>query len=299
MTLDEKTIIDILKVSRINGEPIYISDKPFTNIILKIIKLMYPKLYDVLIILLKPDNENPYKITIIRKDHAYNTLLKDYYTRYFKNRFDRKKYNIKLSKYRLFPEANNLIRDSYTKKPFIDRFGDRNIRESEKQQSLLAEILEDNIYSDIFDFYINHLMFEKLDVNKIIKKLKFEHNYSQTLGENKNIFEQEFERNFKKLLRSLSQEELILFNKAISGSRRMRDKYEIDVGSKSRGQVLPSNSELRKYPILHTCFDSMEIVYVTDFINTYFNFNGNNKLTNVVKEDWLTYMRLVDNITIS
>jgi hypothetical protein len=297
MTLDEKTIINILKVSRINGEPIYISDKPFANKILKIIKLMYPKLYDVLIILLKPDNEDPYKITRIRKDPSYNTLLKDSYTRYFKNSFDRKNYNIKPSKYTPFPEANNVISDSYTKKALKNRLGDRNIREYENEQDLLAEILEDDIYSDIFDFYTTHLMFEKLDVNKIIEKLQFSHEYSKRLGENKNRFEQDFKKNFIKLLKSLSEKELILFNKAISGSRRMRDKYVIEVGSKHRAETLPENSELRKFPILHTCFDSMEIVYVTDFIDTYFKFSGNGSLTNVGKEDWLKYMRLVDNIT--
>lgn len=96
-------------------------------------------------------------------------------------------------------------------------------------------------YKNFLDFYLSHFINFRLNVEDIINNIEYK-------GELKN--QDTFKEKFENLLRSLNEEELILFNKVISGTSSLRNKYII---------VLYKGTVFR-LPAYHTCFNTMDIL---------------------------------------
>ena len=114
------------------------------------------------------------------------------------------------------------------------------------------------------DFYLSHFIKFTLTVEDIIKNIQYNIGITTT-----NDFKSEFE----KLLKSLSQEELISFNIAISGTSTLRSKYEINV----------TNTNNSWLPDFHTCNNQMNIPYNNKFKEHFFNeTNGKNNFMMII-----------------
>jgi hypothetical protein len=105
------------------------------------------------------------------------------------------------------------------------------------------------IYTNYLEFYITHFIDMKLDINILLERLEFR------ITRNINNVEYDiFKTDFKNLLKSLTDNELILFNILISGSRKIRDKYIIYIYDTDG-----NNRDL--LPVYHSCSIQMDIKY--------------------------------------
>lgn len=208
LEIDTLTKIKILKLSKINKNPIYLEDIELQNIILKMIESQF--------------SSNKARI-------AYN-LFKFNYELIFTKRL-----------------LNNNIENNVN----IDSIND----------SIWNEIFEGKFYVDIYDFYLSHFINVKLNIENIIQKMDF------VTDQLSNIELDNFKNKFKKLLESLDEDELKLFNMVISGSAIEQSKYIINIY-----RMMGPNSI---YPKYHTCFSAMEITHLNLFNDTYLNFESN------------------------
>ena len=115
----------------------------------------------------------------------------------------------------------------------------------------------------------------KINVDDLIHKLEFKfnlyHNQSNTIN---------FQNLFKKLLKSLDENELKLFNIVISASTIIQDKYTINVIN----NVVSSNYRL---PTYQTCFSTMDIGSISSFLRHFLCKDSNNKITDDCKNKFV------------
>ena len=126
-----------------------------------------------------------------------------------------------------------------------------------------------NIYNDLTDFYISHFINFKLDINEIINNLDISFDiYSEYRLINVSE-ENRIKNNFVEILKALSQEELVIFNRCISGTVRLLKKYKINFNKITK----PLETNLKdtvefKYRIkvitAHTCFFTFDLCYSSD-----------------------------------
>ena len=237
--IDDLTKIKILKLSKINKNPIFLDDIILKNKILNTIKKNYPF-----------QNNNS-------KKNILSMLLN---------------YNLELILTNT--SINNVVNNKNS-----------NLENNNLNESILTEILKDNHYVDIVDFYISHFINIKLNIDSIIDKIEFV-NHIEDNANNSNISIEHieiFENKFKKLLRSLSEEELILFNLCISGSSIEQPKYEVNLYSATTEII---------YPIYHSCFSRMDIINIRLFRSRYLDFSLNSNVKEECKRNFVDSLNL-------
>ena len=114
------------------------------------------------------------------------------------------------------------------------------------------------IYKNFLDFYFSHFINFELLVDDIINNLTFI-----------NATTEEFKLKFKALLKSLSQEDLKKFNACISGSFRLRPEYIINI---------LNFTTVSNFSTYHTCSSTMDIHGMNNFITNFLQFEKNNSI---------------------
>jgi hypothetical protein len=110
--------------------------------------------------------------------------------------------------------------------------------------------------SSIYNFYMSHFVQQKITKESFIKNLK----YITFINDNQIIYENEIIINeFTVFFESLTEEEIYILNKTISGSTyKLSQKYEINI-----------IRNISNFTIMfHTCFNRMDINY-NYFVNEY------------------------------
>ena len=254
--IDVITILKILRFSKINQLPIYLIDTTLKNTVLEKI------------------------ISGIKKDHSKAILEKLllYEGEYFgindlrlsmlndNNNNNEKDYaEINYAEINYEKIKSNTI----NKIKILNKNKDVNYRNNQSNNPIMVEIddyIREGYYKNYLDFYLSHFIKFTLNVEDIIERIKYDPPTE---------FEEEFKKEFNKLLRSLSEEELTLFNKAMTGISTLRDVYKIHLYNYS-------NSLL--FPVFHTCSNTMDIQYNNQFKERFFNnVNGKENFVEAVK----------------
>ena len=219
-SINDKEKLKLLKISKINKNPLYL-----------------------------PDN--------ILKNNILNIILSKYDSKY-------KKIIRKLLNYKI---------DEHFVKNLIEKDDDNIPINIDLSNLLDTEILNDNVYENIIDFFISHFINIKLNIDSIINKLEF--SYHEISIKEQNFFK----GIFIKLLKELNEEELIIFNKFISGSCIEQDKYVINI---FKDEMLPSiwvsnKNNSKRYIqckiVQHTCFQRLDIYNYLLFLKNYVYIN--------------------------
>ena len=217
LLLNNIILLKILKISKINKNPIYLINDNLKNIILKIIFRDFDKKY----------------INIIIK--LLNFETEDFFTK-------------ELLCNEVKQEVNQEVNQE------VDQVNEEILKYCEDKK----------YYNDIIDFYICHFINFKLNVEEIIKKMIFSNNNNDESYINSKLDSIE---KFKYLLRSLTNEELNIFNQHISGNFIEQNTYKI---------VLFKKNHLSHFAS-HTCFTTFDIYNIDTFLREYYDEDGTDR----------------------
>jgi len=242
--LQDENIIDVLVLSKVNDNPIYINNNKLKILILNKIVSDIKKhlnknfIYNFLYNEGKIDYSNPGSFLFDETNNLSNTNYSEAaIKKYIKNKTNSNKNIIDsqllLNKNIINSQNNSLLK--YISSEFIDN---------------------NNVYKNFLDFYISHFINFELSADNIINKLNFL-NMNTT---------PEFKLKFKALLKNLSGEELKKFNSCISGSFKEQPVYTIEIMS---GNII------NNYSTYHTCFSKMDIWGMENFITNFLQFENN------------------------
>lgn len=95
-----------------------------------------------------------------------------------------------------------------------------------------------------------------------------------------------FKTNFIKLIETLDDSEILLFNNAISGSNLLQQQYTILVLNQNQRRI-----EL--WPTYHTCFNRMDIESYISFSEHYLKLDSNGKIENDCKTKFIRSVNFV------
>jgi WD40 repeat protein len=240
--LQDENIIDVLVLSKVNDNPIYINNNKLKILILNKIVSNIKKhlnknfIYNFLYNDGKIDYSNPSSFLLDGTNNLSNTNYSEAaIKKYIKNKTNSNKNIINsqlLSNKNIINSQNNSLL-KYISSEFIDK---------------------NNVYRNFLDFYISHFIKFELSADDIINKL----NFLNTTPE--------FKLKFKALLKNLSGEELKKFNSCISGSFKEQIIYTIEI---MRGNII------NNYSTYHTCFSKMDIWGMENFITNFLQFENN------------------------
>jgi hypothetical protein len=260
--LSDEEIINILVFSKVNNDSIYIENNTLKELILKKVTSSIKKHLNKNFIY----NFLKYEGNLNNEDATYekpetiflnrtNNLSETNYSptaikKYIKNKFNSNKNKFRNNKY--FLKRENII--------------DEENNDLIHYISALFFINGNRIYANFLDFYISHFINFSLNVDDIINNLNFENATP------------DFILKFKGLLKNLSEEELKKFNECISGSSKLQPEYII--------KIITYSNKKSKYSIYHTCFSTMDIYGIDNFIEIFLQFenNSNDYKKLVIKE---------------
>ena len=277
-TLKEYDVINILKimaVSKINCNPIYYKNNNLKNIILNKIKELYDTnieknvAYNILDYISIEDEEhiiNNKNIYLSKNnigkiqnyfvnESIYNERMEDIKNKYIKN------INLEKTNDEIIQQIKNRI---------INKNNNKLFERKDEIIELINLFIKNKIYINFYDFYLSHFILEKITIDSLLKNLKF--NYDERI-KNININKNEIENKFKELFKSFTDNELYLFNKAISGKSLSMSKknYIINIFNYNTSSPI----------VFHTCFNSMDF-YITEYNLKYFE----------NKEDFINVLKL-------
>jgi len=251
--IDLNIIIRILRFSKINKLPIYINDETLKNLVLeKIISGVKREHSKGILQKLLLYNGDVFSIDDLRL-HSENLNLN-----FSGNNYE----TIKSETIKKIKEKNNEKNNKYNNSKETNSKKTNSKKTNNNNPIIEIKKYIPKIYKNYLDFYLSHFIKFTFNAEDIIKNIKYE---------NEN---DEFKENFENFLKSLSQEELILFNIAISGTSTLRSEYQIN--------VVYTNG--LKLPDFHTCYNQMNIHYSIEFKNKYFNkVNGKENFMDVIR----------------
>ena len=167
-------------------------------------------------------------------------------------------------------KVNNIIKKRYIENKNSLMF-DYNTNYS--SISLIDYFIEKEIYLNYLDFYVSHFLNSSINVDTLNSKLKFRYTRN-TENQDK------FEKLFKNLLRSLNDDELKLFNIAISASTHIQHEYIINITD------YYTNNNFR-YPVYHSCFVTMDIDSSNSFLKHFLCTDSDNEITDTCKNKFV------------
>lgn len=227
ISLEDK--IKILIMSKINKNPIYIKNDIFKSFLLLKIRQMF-----------KSDTDK----NIIY--HILNGTINNENLKYIVN-----------------SESSNLNTNSNYINTIKSIYKNKNIENFLNYYDKILENIQEqymnkeNIYINYIDFYVSHFIKFHIDKNEIIEKIEFVLKY-----QNNNNKINAFKIRFIEILNELTDDEILLFNKCISGSSTfISDKYII--------QIFKSNEKNPKIENFHTCFSTLDIYNYEKFEELY------------------------------
>ena len=237
LLISDANLYTILAISKLNNNPIFIDNKTLkVNILNKISKLLL--------------------LNKIKKNIIYNYLSS------LDNEIIDKKFSISNNNYNNNYEQN--INYLFNK---LNTNNNKVINTDTNNLDYLNTNYISKYYIDFFDFYICHLLNFSISKELFLSRLIFENNSANINSERFKSFADKFII----MLKSLSQEELILFNIYISGSSILQPNYKIQISDSIGNSV--------DFP--HTCFNTLEIGNIDLFEELYLI--NNNKKNNFVK----------------
>ena len=120
----------------------------------------------------------------------------------------------------------------------------------------IAKYISLNIYENIYDFFLSHFVQKKITMESFLNNLEFHFNYTFNKNSKNNI-----KNNFIDFFKTFTDNELYLFNKAISGSTyNLSNQYIIHIVDENYSKDI----------FFHTCFNTMDTKYSL-FETHYFN----------------------------
>jgi hypothetical protein len=263
IVLDDYFELYILAISKLNRCPIYLKNESLKNIILKkIIGLFNKKLTKNIVekLLLYKIDYNINKYFTFSEDNILRIGVNKTINGLYNNLKTNNK-NIVNKKISINNNLNNSNEDnmiSYINDILIKQYG---------------------IYKNLLDFYISHFIDFNINVDTLILNLKF-------LYESNNLEHSEkknFEKRFKLLLKSLSYDELRLFNLCVSGSYLLQPEYKVQINMLDK----------KLLPVFHTCFNQIDIYNYKYFEKRFLKINDRN---NLIKDKKNKILELEKNI---
>jgi len=266
--LSEKEIIDILVFSKVNKNPIYIENNTLKQLILKKITNNIKKYLNKNVIynfLYNAGNINYQMKDLVFLTNNNIDILPLGYTKTQLNNYIKKKSDENIKK-----KSNENIKkksDENINNPNINNPNIGNPKNDFFIHYINCKFDINKIYKNFLDFYISHFINFSLNINDIINNLIFSKNATS-----------EFIVKFKGLLKNLSEDELKKFNECISGSFKLQPKYKI--------KIINYGNKIIKYSTYHTCFSTMDIYGMDNFIKIFLQFknNSNNYKKLVINE---------------
>jgi ankyrin repeat protein len=239
-------ILKILAISKINCNPIYYKNNYIKNMILNEIKELYDTnieknfIYNILDYI---SIENEKECMINNKNIFLSKNNKSKIQNYLVNENIYNKSSIKSIKKRYLEENNELTQK--IKKRKININNNKLFKRKDEIIDLINNFIKNKIYENFYDFFLSHFILEKITINSLLKNLKFKY-----IASNSTINKNEIENKFKKLFKSFNENELYLFNKAISGKSLSMSKktYIINI----------FNYNTKNPIVFHTCFNTMD-----------------------------------------
>jgi hypothetical protein len=266
--LDDYFELYILAISKFNRCPIYLKNESLKNIILKKIIGLFDKKITKNIV----EKLLLYKIDY--KVNKYFTFSEDNILRIGVNKTINGLYNnLKTSNKKVVNKKisiNNNLNNS-NEDNIIRHINDILIKQY-------------GIYKNLLDFYISHFIDFNINVDTLILNLNF-------LYESNNFEHSEkknFEERFKLLLKSLSYDELRLFNLCVSGSYLLQSEYKIQVNMLDK----------KSLPVFHTCFNQIDINNYKYFEKRFLKINNRNNLIKDKKNKILELEKNIEELNI-
>ena len=248
--LSEQEIVNILVLSKVNNNPIFIDDDELKILILNKIVSNIKKHCNRNFIwnfLYNEGNINYEKPSTFLLDgtNSLNNNSPAGVKKYIKNKVNSNK---NINNTYLLNKENEMYNTDGSLVQYIKTMFNDNHKK---------------IYKNFLDFYFSHFINFELLVDDIINNLIFEN------------ATQDFELKFKALLKSLSEEDLKKFNACISGSFRLQPEYKI---------YILNGTTVSNFSIYHTCFSTMDICGMENFITNFLQFEENNSIKKECRE---------------
>jgi len=172
-------------------------------------------------------------------------------------------------------ESNNINSGNNSENNSRNNSNSRNI----SFKIYIDSLIERGIYKNYLDFYLSHFLEVKVNKVLLIDRLTFG-NRSGMVDFNR------FKTNFIKLIETLDDSEILLFNNAISGSNLLQQQYTILVLNQTQG-----SDEL--WPTYHTCFNRMDIESYISFSTHYLKLDSTGKIENECKRKFMRSVNFV------
>jgi hypothetical protein len=260
--LNDHKIFDILVLSKVNNTPIYYDDNKIKNIILKEIFKIYRDT-DIKKILYN-------LFTINKNDIIDNRYLEE----------------IKLINNNVVNNSNEVNNNQNNK--FM-----LNSRKSLKLIDYINGYIASKYYVNMLDVYITHFINLNINIESLKKKIKF-----NTYRHNNDERFINFQAKFIKCLESLDQENLKLFNMAITGSRLEQvEDYSITLQILNKSGLSNTQIVASIEPEFHTCFNRMDIKNMIDFEDKYMKFNQSGNFNSNSKKDFINLWKVYSKNT--
>jgi hypothetical protein len=263
--LNDHKIFDILVLSKVNNTPIYYDDNKLKNIILKEIFKIYRNT-DIKKILYN-------LFTINKNDIIDNRYLEE----------------IKL----IDNNGNNMVNNSNEVNNNQNNKFMLNSRKSLKLIDHINGYIAGKYYVNMLDVYITHFINLNINIESLKKKIKF-----NTYRHNNDERFINFQTKFIKCLESLDQENLKLFNMAITGSRLEQvEDYSITLQILNKSGLSNTQIVASTEPEFHTCFNRMDIKNMIDFEDKYMKFNQSGNFNSNSKKDFINLWKVYSKNT--
>ena len=235
-------ILKILAVSKVNCNSIYYINDTIKDIILNKIVSSYNKELDKTVIKNILDYMNDTNDYILKKNGKGILLKSNKYLNYTTiEGYDHNNNYIN----KLLTEYNQPSETVYN----VNKLN----KENNSMVNLINSFIYYEIYVDYYDFYLSHFVRNLITIQSFLNNLYFNFNRDYNEYEKKEI-----KLNIKNLFTQFTEEELYLFNKAISGSHnKLSKKYRINIEKNNNGKLI--------LPYYHTCFVSVDIYYNSIF----------------------------------
>jgi hypothetical protein len=260
--LNNNKIFDILVLSKVNNTPIYYDDSKLKNTILKEILKIYRDT-DIKKILYN-------LFTINKNDIIDNRYLEE----------------IKLINNNVVNNSNEVNNNQNNK--FM-----LNSRKSLKLIDHINGYIAGKYYVNMLDVYITHFINLNIHIESLKKKIKF-----NTYRHNNDERFINFQTKFIKCLESLDQEDLKLFNMAITGSRLEQvGDYVITLEILKKNGLSNTQIVASIEPEFHTCFNRMDIKNMIDFEDKYMKFNQSGNFNSNSKKDFINLWKVYSKNT--
>jgi hypothetical protein len=149
-------------------------------------------------------------------------------------------------------------------------------------KDIIDDLIRRNIYINYLDFYLSHFLEVKVNKNMLLSRLQI----INRTNINRTVFDfEKFKEKFIKLINGLNDEEIILFNRVISGSNLLQKEYKILVFN-----VHTTNN--MRMPRYHTCFSTMDIESYKSFLKHYLCVDRNNRINSRCKDNFIRSLNL-------